>query len=426
MGVNIFKTHVSNARQKMMRRDKKKLPMRRNINRPSSEQMVSVAFAIGQNPTEIGSGHKLRHLIQPIDVSLCHQQKLLKNDKYSRVFFVVVPNGVNGGKNFVIFIENEIAVQVTAPLASISGDVLCVHLPMEIDMKADENTVNSNKDGLNIVSVFDIEVPRGLRESQSFAIMVEGRLFLLNDFSQINNLRSFKLYLPKRIFSTANNFENPKLYHTSNGWTRATIIPQLSTKWVRTNAPGTTNESRIDISSYAFLRNLQIKDWESPFMLEGTISLLCASATRNNRASQCRVGQFLIHNVDIATARNMTYSQKLTWFRSQCSKLCDINSSSQSLWISIDRDKLVPDTLNTMMSLSRADMLNTWRVTLDGNTTTESIEATKDWFDSITAKLLHPEFGLFQYSSSNNMRIQINPYSGKFYCFPSSKLILYI
>lgn len=388
----------------MMRKDKLKFPKLRLKGNPSSE-VCPPGIAVGQRIDDYLSilSDNTSDIIVPLNVHIASDPKVLKRDKNTRTVFVAVPNGVDAGDEFVFFVEENLAVRVHAPPTSKYGDILSVKIPKILPSSIND----SNSSASSQVQVFDVSVPPNVSKGQSLVIMAGGRPFLISSLPEYEN--RLQLHLPMKLLLKRDNSERAKTAKTSNGWTLAISIPDLHTKWTRMDDHGVLINSQPDFFSSAFIRNMDDIDHSSQFMLEGEISLSNASDVLRNKNDT-----LMENKLDPIAAQNLQYTEKLEWFRRRISKHV-AESSNKTLWISIRRENLLSDSLNSIMSLSREDLRKNWNIAFAGEKSINPEMAKKEWFDMITEEILHPENGLFQFSAStNDMCIQINPTSGEY------------
>lgn len=391
----------------MLRKDRLRLTRKR-----SSTEVLPLSFAVG---LQIDN---LRDAITPLSVHLPHERKAMKRDKNTFTFFLVIPKGVSAGEEFVFFTEKGLAVRVITPPNSKSDDMIIVHLKKDPKTNAAQADVSSSRSSspLNTqVKIFDIRIPADLEKNDNFAVIARGRAFIVSSLPWKEE--RLHLHLPIRLFPSQTDADNEP-----NGWTRAVTIPRFETQWIQSDSSGRVIESIDDINSSAFIRDIRYAGDDSTYMLEGKIGLYHASTIARNIDIRGFVGVNLISNIDLISAQNLNFAEKVRWFRKQHSTITS-GPSSSSLYVSIQRDKILPDTLNFIMSLSREDLLKNWSVTFNGERSTDSNITTREWFDLVTDEILHPQNGLFQFSANNNMRIQINPSSGM--ANPDSHLIYF-
>jgi len=379
----------------MIRKDKFKF-----LKRKSASDQPSLAFAVGQR-----GGNHLQNTISPLSVHLAHDKRALKRNKNTHLFFVVIPKGIGAGEEFFFFIEGDLAIKVIAPLTSKGDDMLIVNLPKDFNASGNQASTKCTQRSSSRIKVFDIVIPDGSGEDE-YTVIAGGRAFIVSSF--LIKEKRLQLHLPIDIFPRQDEIER-----TINGWCRAIRIPGFGTQWVRSDNTGKIIQFTHDIHSSAYIREVNYTGDNSLYMLEGQVSLCLASNLAKNSKAIISDNLEKINDVDLVYAQNLSYSDKLKWFRKNCSTLSR-DSASLALKVSIQRDQILPDTLNFIMSLSREDLLKKWSIQFTGETSIDSNIATKEWFDLITEEILHPQNGLFQFSANNNMLIQINPCSGKF------------
>ncbi|KAK2705171.1 E3 ubiquitin-protein ligase NEDD4-like [Artemia franciscana] len=79
----------------------------------------------------------------------------------------------------------------------------------------------------------------------------------------------------------------------------------------------------------------------------------------------------------------------------------------------VSRDSIVEESFQAMSQVTNPEVLRAeLRVTFFGEDGSDLGGLTKEWFCLVAKKLCNPDYGLFEYSSTDNFQLQINPLSG--------------
>jgi E3 ubiquitin-protein ligase NEDD4 len=117
---------------------------------------------------------------------------------------------------------------------------------------------------------------------------------------------------------------------------------------------------------------------------------------------------------DIASIQAKPFAEKLVWFEESLSKLLLIPWEEGHVKMMIRRNYMLQDSVDSVMSLSRTQLRQRWRLEFFNEPAVDAGGVTREWFQLITQQLFDPQFGLWTSSANNQACSTISPYSGTF------------
>jgi len=218
-----------------------------------------------------------------------------------------------------------------------------------------------------------------------------------------------------------------KLEYEKDGWSRCLDADGKGFRWFlsQTSETRTRNSvsEKFQIGSYAVVRSMNY-DGSGEVPGQSASSVMSHGATLDLRpaadvTASCMVprpahseGRGPLYNqADIAKTVALNFSAKLDWFRAATLEL-RTPWEDEHTFLFVRRSHLIEDSLKSVMTLERSQLRNMWRFEFIGEPGIDAGGVAREWFQLVTEQLFHPDFGLWQYSSVNQMCMQINAASG--------------
>jgi len=324
------------------------------------------------------------------------------------------------------------------------------------------------------LQMFEVRVPTGVEPGQPFALLANGQRVLVTcpPNVQVGQKIRFNLPVTQQMVqniqlqysdnhnllglgsSTANKV-------ASSGWCRTIRVSDLKFQWVRvqnnnnnnnnaatpttgadsnndnndttnTNNSSTTDgattkmkpvidESRrlldtlamndFHFSKSAYGRHLTLLKGNDARLRTGILSWVPAKdATVDSKLVLHQ--KVLLSYADIASIQQKPFADKLIWFEESLSKLLLIPWDDGHVKFFLRRKYLLQDSVDAVMSLSRTQLRQRWRLELANEPAVDAGGVTREWFQLVTQQLFDPNFGLWLPSANNQACSTINPVSG--------------
>uniref|UniRef100_A0A6T5VL12 HECT-type E3 ubiquitin transferase n=1 Tax=Leptocylindrus aporus TaxID=1398097 RepID=A0A6T5VL12_9STRA len=328
---------------------------------------------------------------------------------------VTIPPGIRPGQTFTVHLQGR-NINVTCPVGCGPGISIRVALPPpevvnanNIDRPPEEtgrSMHNEIKTADTRIQTFEVQVPRGVRPGQSFALMAGGQRVLISCPPNAQPGQKIRFKLQTSTGQTAPT----KFLKGRDGWTRTMRVSDQRLQWIRLDEDGKiVNYSGItfDVEKSAYVRHF------SPNNSSGETDLTLISADRSSCASNVvdHLNKEICTSVDLAEAQSKTFEEKAAWFSGICNKLC-VDWNAGHMRINVRRDHLLEDSMLAVMSLGQEELRKIWRFEFIDELGVDAGGLAREWFQLNSEKLVNPDFGLFTFSAVNQMCLQINPSSG--------------
>jgi hypothetical protein len=170
---------------------------------------------------------------------------------------------------------------------------------------------------------------------------------------------------------------------------------------------------RFDPERSAYVRKLKLVRGEDPRIRSGVLSLVPASESTVDSKVKLADNRVLVCYSDIANAQVKNFKGKAQWFQDTCAQLC-VEWNEGHMRVHVRRQFLLGDSVDAVMSMSRRDLRKLWRFEFIGEMGIDGGSGlAREWFLLVTEEMFNPKLGLWKSSAANQMRMQINPSSGK-------------
>lgn len=370
-------------------------------------------------------------------------------ERMSNGYIVRVPPGISGGMQFPITIEGT-QLMVSCPMGATEGNVVRIFPPRGSVNNSSNPSSNSNSGGgtvtqvnntnnrsasrperlrpaaprvENNVQMFEVVVPNGVRGGQPFALIAAGQRVLVTCPPNAVPGQRIRFPLPVNLSpdkgrnsQSGPNSPDPKLFkdielNYEGGWTRiilADINGEFKFQWVRAiDKQGAVDmNTRFCAKTSAYVRKINLIQ---PAEVENILTLVPAcEALVDSRVVVD--GVVVAGYSDIAQAQVKCFDDKRKWFQVICSELC-VEWNQGHMKMNVRRDYLLDDSVRAILSLSPKELRKIWRLEFIGEEGIDAGGLMREWFQLVTEKVFNPDIGLFNFSSTNQMCMQINPAS---------------
>ena len=340
-------------------------------------------------------------------------------------YMVRIPDGVGGGQQFPIMIMGR-QLMVSCPPNGSSGMRVQIFPGTDLNESAPQPRRRPQPRAQSTMQQFEVIVPNGVTGGQPFALMAAGQRIVVTCPPNALPGQRIRFPVPMNLLqSTKKTVESRKdvakrlgvdevALKFDGGWARTIRVDDgdLKFQWVRQNGEeGAVKKDRFDIKTSAYVRKIDYSSGVKNKYLTGTISLV--PATEGLVDSRVTAdGNEIIGYADIATAQTKNFDEKVHWFHDTCQDL-SVEWNQGHMRMNVRRDYLLSDSVSSVMSLSQKDLRKVWRLEFIGEDGIDAGGLTREWYQLITEELFNPDIGLWTFSATNQMCMQINPASGK-------------
>jgi hypothetical protein len=285
------------------------------------------------------------------------------------------------------------------------------------------------------LQMFEVRVPAGVEPGQPFALLANGQRVLVTCPPNVQVGQKIRFNLPV----TPQMVQNIQLQYNdakgaASGWQRTIRVSDLKFQWVRVtgqqNPPaasptsgsagvGIDESSRLldvnamndfHFSKSAYGRHLTLLKGNDARLRTGILSWVPAKdATVDSKLVLHQ--KVLLSYADIASIQEKPFQDKLLWFEESLSKLLLIPWEEGHVKICVRRPYLLQDSVDAVMSLSRTQLRQRWRLEIANEPAVDAGGVTREWFQLVTQQIFDPAFGLWMSSANNQACSTINPCS---------------
>eukprot|EP00953_Heterococcus_sp_UTEX-ZZ885_P037821 19413-Heterococcus_DN1.PRE.2 len=163
--------------------------------------------------------------------------------------------------------------------------------------------------------------------------------------------------------------------------------------------------STFNVEGSAFVRKLSLLEGSKP--PAHTLELVRAEEASLDAA----VFDANITFQHLSKVSGQPFQAKLQWFKSQCDVL-RVPWDVEHQHIKLRREHLLDDSMRALESIRPDQMRQRFRFEFIGEPGVDAGGVAREWFHIVSELLFNPDIALFQYSSINQMCMQINPSSG--------------
>lgn len=332
-----------------------------------------------------------------------------RQPRTQQVYMVTVPQGVAPGQRFAVMVNNE-RMSVVCPPNVRPGMQIRITLP---------NSPNRPGQGADngLTQTFEVTVPTGVNPGQPFALIANGQRVMVNCPPDARPGQKIRFQLPLQL--NAEQLQSFKLSYNKDGWVRC-VGPDLKFHWVNTKSQDSSDPrtrsgsessmarlnlrrqvSSFDPSASAFVRKLEKTDDDRVFL-----TLLKAQEA----VMEASVPEVHVTFQDLTRVNQQSFDEKSAWFKQQCSVL-RLPWDIEHQHIKIRRTNLLEDSMRAFRSLTVEKSRQIFRFEFIGEPGIDAGGVAREWYHLVSEQLFNPDFALFQFSSVDQMCLQINPNS---------------
>ena len=357
------------------------------------------------------------------------KKTMRQQQKEQKGIKIKVPTTIQPGVDFTATVRGK-RYLVTCP------DKLPSNRQIKIIPSLDEN--GQKRTVAPKTQLFDVTVPKGVKFNDYFDILANGQRVTVQcppDASEGDTFRC-KLALEDILSQIQLRYESI----SGAGWHRIVRREDLKLQWVyfdpdsddteeeKENKHALPSQAKIgqfDIKRSAFCRKLTVQAGKDPRMQTGSLTLVPAdealveskllsnTPTVKDRILAKSAYESIMTYGDIAVFQGKPLKDKAEWFRSTCNQLAGSRDDG-SIKIVLQRETLLEDSVNAVMSLGKEDLRKVWRFEFVGEPGVDSGGVSREWFQLASEQIFDPENGLWLCSASNQTCVTINPDSGTY------------
>jgi len=280
----------------------------------------------------------------------------------AEIFIVTIPTGVSEGNKFMAQTPNGERLLVTCPPGSKGGDKLRIPTPSR-DLED------------SLTKTFQITAPANVKPQQVLQVLVCGKRIPIKLPANVfpGQVLHLKLPVEQVVENIELSYEDKS--STTKGWTRTIRLTDLKFQWIyqAADAPGT-----LSWGQSAYCRKLTYMEGNDPRMRTGNLDLVAASEVCSE-SSLWHLRKTLISYATVADFQTRSWDEKLSWFQGICSELTAPWDSGRIRFV-VRRGNLLADSVNAVMSLSRADMRKRWRIEILNEPAIDSGGVMREWY----------------------------------------------
>ena len=348
---------------------------------------------------------------------------------------VTIPTGTRPGDQFRVSVNGQ-ELLVTCPENARPGTNVRIYPPQGSPHRPSEPTEP-------IVQTFEVQVPSGVQPGQPFALIANNQRVLVTCPLTAGPGQRIRFQLPVSRSADGGvrppnsnssslppssgsvDFSAIRLTYDKDGWSRCVSTTDSKFHWVLSTQSADEGKSDLDnhISNYAVVRSMNFNGeggvpGQGSSLLDHGVRLSLGNASEV--AASCVVSHpsfyygggrrprgDLFNHVDIARACSLPFKDKIAWFRGACDKL-RTPWENEHTFCFVRREHLMDDSLSCIMNLTAEQMRNMFRFEFINEPGIDAGGVAREWFQIVTERLFHPDFGLWQYSAVNQMCMQIS------------------
>ena len=308
-------------------------------------------------------------------------------------YVVMVPANVRPGQQFRVVINNQ-EVMVTCPRGVHSGQRVTFQLPQ--NAQGSQTSTQPNH------QMFEVVVPEGVRPGNPFALMANGQKVMVTCPPNVNPGQKIRFQLPIQLSNE--QLSAVTLSYDKDGWCRA-LGQDLKFHWCYNKANAVEDEGKkekeflheFDQDQTAFVREIKGND------------IILVKATEYSIVTQ--VDGTRVNYQDLSQVAAADFQGKTEWLKNQFNAI-RIPWEEGHIKIRINRETLLNDALDAMLSIEEADMKKIFRFEFIGEPALDAGGVAREFYVMVCEQLFNADIGLFSASSSNQMCMNINHNSG--------------
>mmetsp|Transcript_20825 Transcript_20825/g.30860 ORF Transcript_20825/g.30860 Transcript_20825/m.30860 type:complete len:723 (+) Transcript_20825:23-2191(+) len=313
-------------------------------------------------------------------------------------YTTTVPPGIRPGDQFSVVINNK-QVNVTCPPGARPGAQIRIRLP-----EAPQNSPVPPH------QTFEVTVPYGVQPGQPFALIANGQRVMVHCPYDARPGQKIRFKVPIQL--SESELKSFNIKYEQEGWVRC-VGTDLKFHWARhenkDEGTGKIDDSNDKMSqgkfmqkSSAFVRRIiaaKSGKTEIEYMKAEEVSLEAA------------IPQLNINFQTLSKMSTGSFKMKVDWFHTQCESL-RVPWEEEHQRIRIRRENLLEDSMMAFHGITTYQMRERFRFEFIHEPGEDAGGIAREWFCLVSEQLFNPNFALFQYSSINQMCMQINPSSG--------------
>lgn len=276
-------------------------------------------------------------------------------------FIVTIPVGVSEGNKFIALTPTGERLLVTCPAGSQGGQKLRIPAPPRDDEDSGTKT-------------FQIKAPPNVRPRQVLQVLVCGKSIPIKLPANVvpGQILHLKLPVEQVVENIELSYEDQS---TSKGWCRTIRLSDLKFQWVYQAQADTPH--KFSLGQAAFCRKLTFLEGNDPRMRTGNLELVPASEVCSE-STIWHHRKTLLSYATVADIQTKSWEEKVNWFQGICAQLTAPWESGR-IRLVIRRDHMLADSVNAIMSLSRADMRKRWRIEMLNEPAIDAGGVMREW-----------------------------------------------
>jgi hypothetical protein len=362
------------------------------ITQSSRLQFASLTSPSSEHPAT-GGYSKIRPEVERVN------QNAVDSGAVAQSYLVTIPPNIFPGMQFTVNLEGQ-RFMVTCPANAGPNSTVRIVPPAK-----PEEPLASPK-----MQVFEVNVPAGVSPGQPFTLTANEQRVLVTCPPNVLPGQKIRFQLP--VHQVVSHIK--LAYEGNQLWTRTVRVQDLKFQWVRTENEQVVidDEGKFDFKASAYVRKITYLEGNDARMRTGLVEF--APAQEAVVESKLVVGDnILMTYSDVSQIQRKPLEDKMKWFESLCGKLASTWEEGH-IKIVVRRQSLLYDSVDAIMSLSRADLRKRWRFEFLGEVGIDAGGLAREWFLLISGEIFDPDRGLWLNSSQNQMCMTINPASSKY------------
>ena len=197
-------------------------------------------------------------------------------------------------------------------------------------------------------------------------------------------------------------------YGQSTGWTR-TLKLEVNGRGVKFQWVNLDEDD--DLQQNAYVRHMQYYMPPGEQHRTAYVTLIPAKDSIIPGNVYDDMGEIVVSYQNLVGIQAKKLDNKAAWLQQICRSRLAIDYAQGHMRINVRREYLLADSVDAIMSLTRTDLRKTFRFEFWNEPGIDAGGLTREWFYLVTNEIFNPDFGLWQYSSANQMCLMINPAS---------------
>lgn len=383
-------------------------------------------------PRGVRSGDNFAVIVEGQQISVRCPEGKSENDRLiitvpelsqTQQFQVVVPTGVEPGHQFRVSVNTQ-EVMITCPPGVHPGQKVTFQLPKKVPTISNNPPAPTtsptpapppaptpflppilpepprpHSDRAVSHQMFEVTVPDGVVEGQSFALMAKGQRVMVTCPIGVHAGQKIRFQLPIPAGQTIDELKTFRVNYDKDGWMRS-LGQDLKFHWVYNTVDGS---SSINHDNNSFVRTL-CRDERGLIISIGAVS-------SKDYSIDTHVAGTNIRYTDLTEAAQLPFSQKVDWLKSKFNSI-RLKWEDGHKKVQIRRAQAMEDAVHIFSQFSAVDMKRVFRFEFTGEPALDAGGVAREFYSVVCGQIFNPDFGLFSYSAENQMCMTINPSSG--------------